>query len=98
MYGYDDLRVSAPHKVGKFKYVVGYLKKTHEPAPMEIYIEECQLNVTKGYADYDDGIPMSDVCHVETKYKISRRGKSWWVKANEIFDTKEDVLKFIKKD
>ncbi len=27
MYGYDDLSVSAPHKVGKFKYVIGYLKK-----------------------------------------------------------------------
>ena len=98
MYGYDDLSVSAPHKVGKFKYVVGYFKESHEPSPMEIYIEECQLNVTSGYDEYDDGIPIRDVLHVEIKYKISRGGKIWWVKPDEIFDTKEDLLKSIKKD
>lgn len=63
---------------------------------MEVYVEECQLNVTKGYADYDDGIPMYDVYHVEIKYKINRRGKAWWVKLDEIFDTEEDVIKSLK--
>ena len=93
MYGYDNLEVSAPHKVGKFKYIIGYLKETHEPAPMEVYIEECQLNVTPGHDEYDDGTPMRDIWDVEIKYKVSRRGKCWIVKPDEIFDTKEDLLK-----
>lgn len=92
----DDLRVSAPHKIGVFRYMVGHLKNTHEPAPMEVYVEECQLNITKGYDEYDDGMPMDDVWYVETKYKVNRRGHAWWVKSDEIYDTKEDVLKHIK--
>ena len=92
----DELRISASHKVGVFRYMVGHLKNTHEPAPMEVYVEECQLNITKGYDEYDDGMPMSDVWHVETKYKVNRRGHAWWVKSDEIYDTKEDVLKHIE--
>ena len=91
-----DLRVSAPHKVGVFKYMVGHLKGTHELAPMEVYIEECQLNVTEGYDEYDDGMPMSDIWHVDIKYKVNRRGHAWSVKSDEIYDTKEDVLKHIE--
>lgn len=89
----EELIVSAPHKVGVFRYMVGRLKSTNCLAPMEVYIEECQLNITKGYDEYDDGMPMSDIWHVEAKYKVSRRGHTWWVKSNEIFDTKEDTLK-----
>ena len=88
---YGELKVSASHKVGVFKYIVGHLKETHEPAPMEVYIEECQLNVTRGFDEYED-----DVYNVEIKYKVNRRGKTWWVKSNEIFHTKEDVLNHIK--
>ena len=99
MYGYNELEVSAPHKVGKFKYIVGHHKKTNEPGPMQVYLEECQLNVTPGHDEYDDGTPISDVWHVEIKYKVrTYSGDTGWVKADEIFDSKEALLKSIKKD
>ena len=92
----NELEVSAPHKVGKFKYIIGY-NKDNEPFPLEIYIKECQLNITEGYDEYDDGTPISDIWHVESKYKVIYRGKYKWVRSDEIFDTKEDILKSIKK-
>ena len=94
--GNNELEVSAPHKVGKFKYIIGY-NKDNEPFPLEIYIKECQLNITEGYDEYDDGTPISDIWHVESKYKVIYKGKYKWVRSDEIFDTKEDILKSIKK-
>jgi len=100
MWGYDDLRVSAPYKVGTFKYIVGY-NKNNEPGPIQVYLKECQLNVTPGYDEYDDGTPISDVWHVENveiKYKVrTRQGKCSWIKESEIFNTKEDLLKSLIK-
>ena len=55
---------------------------------MKVYIEECQLNVTPSEGN--------GVVNVETKYKVSKRGKCYWAKPTEIFDTKEDVLKRIE--
>ena len=72
MWGYDDLKVSAPYKVGTFKYIVGY-NKNNEPDPIQVYLKECQLNVTSGYDEYDDGTPINDVWHVEIKYKVRTR-------------------------
>ena len=83
----EKLRVSAPYEVGIFKYLIGY-NKNNERVPMKVYIEECQLNVTPSEGN--------GVVNVETKYKVSKRGKCYWAKPTEIFDTKEDVLKRIE--
>lgn len=83
----EELRVSAPYEVGKFKYLIGY-NKNNEKGPMEVYIEECQLNVT----------PAGErgIVEVATKYKVTtKRGKCYWVKSDEIFNTKDDVLRKI---
>lgn len=82
-----DLRVSAPHEVGIFKYVIGH-NKNGEAGPLEVYIKECQLNV------YPTG--EKDIVEVVTKYLTSYKGRERWVKSNEIFDTKEDVLSHIE--
>jgi hypothetical protein len=92
MYGYDELRVSAPYKVGTFKYMVGY-NKNNEQGPCRVYIKECQLNVTEGH---DESI--SDVVNVEIKYKVrTNKGNCGWVKSEEIFNTKEELIKSLKK-
>lgn len=92
MYGYDELRVSAPYKVGTFKYMVGY-NKNNEPVPCQVYIKECQLNVTQGH---DEDI--SDVVKVEIKYKVcTNKGKCGWVEPKKIFNTKEELIKSLKK-
>ena len=84
----EELKVSAPHDIGVFKYLIGY-NKNNERVPMEVYIEECQLNVTPGGG--------KGVVEVETKYKVrNKRGNCYWAKPVEIFNTKEDVLKRIE--
>lgn len=88
--GYEELSVSASHMVGKFKYVIGENSKG-EKGPCEVYLEEAQLSVT----------PAGGGCvHVSTKYKVMKRGRTWWEKENDIYDTKEDVyqkLEWMKK-
>jgi len=84
----DELRVSAPYEVGVFKYLIGY-NKNNERVPMEVYIEECQLNITP--------VGGSGIVEVETKYKVrNKRGNCYWAKPIEILNTKEDVLKRIE--
>ena len=84
----EELRVSAPYEVGVFKYLIGY-NKNNERVPMEVYVEECQLNVTPS----ED----NEVVKVETKYKVrNKRGNCYWAKPIEIFNTKEDAFKKIE--
>lgn len=85
---YEELRVSAPFEVGKFKYII--ITHRDKKVPLEVYIEECQLNVTEG----------SDAGYVsvEIKYKVNYRGKAKWITPKEIFYTKEDALKQIEHE
>lgn len=82
----NDLVVSVPCTVGKFKYII----ITHEgkKVPLEVYIEECQLNVTEDSEH--------ECVSVKTKYKVNYRGKIKWITPKEIFETKEDALNHIK--
>ena len=63
---YEELRVSAPFEVGKFKYII--ITHRSKKMPLEVYVEECQLNVTKGSEP--------GYVSVETKYKVNYRGKA----------------------
>ena len=83
---YEELRVSAPFEVGKFKYII--ITHRSKKVPLEVYVEECQLNVTKGSEP--------GYVSVETKYKVNYRGKAKWITPKEICDTKEDALKQIE--
>ncbi len=85
---YEELRVSAPFEVGKFKYII--ITYRGKKMPLEVYVEECQLNVTEGS---DPGY-----VSVEIKYKVNYRGKVKWVTPKEIFYTKEDALKQIEHE
>lgn len=82
----NDLVVSAPYTVGKFKYII--ITHRGKKVPLEVYIEECQLNVTEGSEP--------DYVSVKTKYKVNYRGKVKWITPTEIFETKEDALNHIK--
>ena len=83
---HEELRVSAPFEVGKFKYII--VENRGKKIPLEVYIEECQLNVT----------PSGErgVVEVVTKYQVNYRGKTKWIKPSEIFYTKEDALNEIE--
>ncbi len=83
---YEELRISAPFEVGKFKYII--ISYRGKKAPLEVYIEECQLNVTPGGEQ--------GYVSVETKYKVNYRGKAKWITPKEIFYTKEDALRHIE--
>ena len=83
---YEELRVSAPFEVGKFKYII--ITHRSKKVPLEVYIEECQLNVTDGNKP--------GYVSVEIKYKVNYRGKVKWITPKEIFYTKEDALKQIE--
>lgn len=82
----EELRVSAPYEVGKFKYII--ITYRGKKVPLEVYVEECQLNVTEGSE--------SGYISVKTKYKVNYRGKTKWITPKEIFCTKEDALKQIE--
>ena len=82
----EELRVSAPYEVGKFKYII--ITYRGKKVPLEVYVEECQLNVTPSEGN--------GVVKVETKYKVNYRGKVKWITPKEIFCTKEDALKRIE--
>ena len=83
---YEELKVSASHMVGKFKYVIGENSKG-EKGPCEVYLEEAQLSVTPG----------SRGCvYVSTKYKVMKRGRTWWEEEKDIYDTKEDVERILR--
>ena len=81
--GYEELKVSADHMVGKFKYVIGEDKKRTSKV-FHVYLQEAQLNVTpaggNGYV------------HVCTMYKVNYRGHAWWVKERDIYDTEKKAL------
>lgn len=79
--GYEELRVSASHMVGKFKYVIGEGKKRISKV-FHVYLQEAQLNVT----------PADGYVHVCTMYKVNYRGHAWWVKERDIYDTEKDAL------
>lgn len=85
---YEELRVSAPFEVGKFKYII--ITHQSKKVPLEVYVEECQLNITEG--------SKSGYVSVETKYKVNYRGKAKWITPKEIFYTKEDALKQIENE
>lgn len=83
---FEELKVTAPYEVGKFKYII--ITSKGKKVPLEVYIEECQLNVTNGSEP--------GYVSVETKYKVNYRGKVKWVNPKEIFYTEEDALKQIE--
>ena len=82
----NDLVVSAPYTVGKFKYII--ITHRDKKVPLKVYIEECQLNVTKGSEP--------EYVSVKTKYKVNYKGKIKWITSKEIFETKEDALNQIE--
>ena len=84
---FEELKVTAPYEVGKFKYII--VKQRGKFVPLEIYVEECQLNITEGSEP--------GYVSVEIKYKVNYRGKAKCVTPKEIFYTKEDALYQIEK-
>ena len=83
-----DLLIRCRHNIGCFKYIVVERKSDRELLPLRVYLNEVQANATP----YDN-----DIVNVSTKYKVSRCGKTKWVKEEEIYDTEEQALKTLKK-
>lgn len=84
----EELRVSAPFEVGKFKYII--LTHKGKKIPLRVYVEECQLNITEG--------SKPEYVIVETKYKVNYKGKARWITPKEMFYTKEDALRQIENE
>lgn len=83
-----DLLIRCRHNIGCFKYIVTERKTDGELVPLRVYLNEVQANATPCE---------KDTVYVSVKYKVSRSGKTKWVKEEEIYDTKEQAVKTLKK-
>lgn len=79
----ESLLIKCQHKIGCFKYIAVKQKHNSKLVPLQVYLEEVQINATP----YD-----GDTITVSTKYKVSYRGKTKWVNENEIFNNAESVI------
>ena len=88
----DEMKVVAPHMVGKFKYIILH-NLAGEEKPAEVYLTEANINVKPyGYVDYGDCLT------VTTKYKAIGHGCLYQnLDAKDVFDTKEEALKRINE-
>lgn len=84
----ENLLIKCQHKIGCFKYIIIERNDNGEQIPLQVYLEEVQANAIP----YND-----DTIEVSTKYKVRYRGKTKWVKENEIYDNKEEAIKYIKQ-
>jgi hypothetical protein len=78
-----SLLINCQHKIGCFKYIAVKQKSNGKLVPLQVYLEEVQINATP----YD-----GDTITVSAKYKVNYRGKTKWVNENEIYNTKEEIL------
>ena len=79
----ENLLIKYQHKIGCFKYIAVKQKSNGKLVPLQVYLEEVQINATT----YD-----SDTITASTKYKVNYRGKTKWVNENEIFNNAESII------
>ena len=80
----ENLLVKCEHKIDCFKYIAIKKKSNNELVPLQVYLEEVQINA----------IPCGfDKIAASVKYKVRYRNKIKWVNENEIYNTKEEILK-----
>ena len=79
----ENLLVTCQHKIGCFKYIAVKQKSNGKLVPLQVYLEEVQINATS----YD-----GDTITASAKYKVNYRGKTKWVNENEIFNNAESII------